>query len=185
MAAKKWHLRFSSGFHVLLYTQSGISTSTYALVHTQTHAYAYTECNYDNPGMCWKFFNSYPPMKIQHQGRNTTCRTQHDSTPSHSPPTNTSLALLQLTMPWCPSKSSASIQAHTFLVPFLEHSLLYFSVLPLQRPPRPPSLKWAPLWLCSFFKTSCYNSELRFVCKFTLYHLSWHTGKPPWYNFSF
>lgn len=117
---------------------------------------------------------------------NTTHRTQHDSTTSHSPPTSTSLALLQLTMPWCPLKSSASIEAHTLLVPFLEHSLLYFSVQPLQRSPLTTQSKVrSSMTLHSFFKSSHYNSDLHFVCKFILHHLSWHTGKPPWCNFSF
>lgn len=60
MVAKTWHLRFSSGFHVPLYTQSWTSTSTHALVPTQTHVYTHLECNYENPVMCLKFCNSYP-----------------------------------------------------------------------------------------------------------------------------
>lgn len=122
---------------------------------------------------------------MQCQARNTTRRAQHDSTPSHSPPTSTSLALLQLTMPWYPLKSSASIEAYTLLVPFLEHSLLYFSALPLQRSSLTTQSKVGSSMTLHSFKSSHYNSELRFVCKFTLHHLFWHTCKPPWCNFSF
>lgn len=102
------------------------------------------------------------------------------------PPAHLWLCDNPLTMPWCPWKSSASIEAHTLLVPFLEHSLLYFSVSPLQRPPLTTQPKVGfSMTLHSFFKSSHYNSELRFVSKFILHHLSWHTCKPPWYKFSF